>query len=189
MCSQISLYLKGGMCITCTPGCPHYMSWSQLYLPSLQLAVPSPSPSHVLVPIIPSLPAAGCPLPLPITCAGPYYTFPPCSWLSPPPPHRMCWSLLYLPSLQLAVPSPSPLHVLVPIIPSLPAAGCPRPLPPMDGSIIPFPATNEGAEIVYHCDPGFQPQSNVTAMCASNGSWTPDPAQHQCRGKNISEHS
>ena len=143
----------------------HYMCWSLLYLPSLQLAVPSPSPSHVLVPIIPSLPAAGCPLPLPIACAGPYYTFPLCSWLSPPlsitcaspyytfplcswlsppPPHHMCWSLLYIPSLQLAVPSPSPSHVLVPITLSLPAAGCPSPLPPMDGPIIPFPATNEG---------------------------------------------
>ena len=92
---------------------PRHMCWSLLYLPSLQLALPSPSPSHVLVPIIPSLPAAGSPLPLPITCAGPYYTFSPCSWLSPPPPHHMCWSLLYLPSLQLAVPSPSPSHVLV----------------------------------------------------------------------------
>lgn len=70
----------------------------------------------------------------------------------------------------------------VPIIPSLPAAGCPRPPVPMDGSIIPFPATNEGAEIVYHCDPGFQPQSDVTAMCASNGLWTPDPALLQCVG-------
>ena len=113
--------------------------------------------------------------PLPITCAGPYYTFPPCSWLSPPPLHHMCWSLL-------SADCP-PSHVLVPITPSLSAAGCPSPLPPMDGSIILFPATNEGAEIVYHCDPGFQPQSNVTAMCASNGLWTPDPAQHQCIGK------
>ena len=95
------------------------MCWSLIYLPSLQLAVPSPSPSHVLVPIIPSLPPAGCPLPLPITCAGPYYTFPPCSWLSPPPPHHMCWSLLYLPSLQLAVPGPC-LPWMAPSFPSLP---------------------------------------------------------------------
>ena len=66
----------------------------------------------------------------------------------------------------------------------VPTAICPRPLSPMDGSIISFPAvTTEGAEIVYRCDPGFQPQSNVTATCTSNGLWTPAPAQHQCIGQ------
>ena len=43
-------------------------------------------------------------------------------------------------------------------------------------------ATNAGAEITYQCGPGFQPQNISTAVCGSNGLWSPDPALHDCTG-------
>ena len=63
------------------------------------------------------------------------------------------------------------------------SGGCTAPSPPVDGFLSPFSATNEGAEVVYCCDAGFQPQGNNTAVCGSNGVWRADPAQHQCRGE------
>ena len=37
--------------------------------------------------------------------------------------------------------------------------------------------------IVFGCNPGFVPAGNVTAVCASNGSWTPDLAEVMCTCK------
>ena len=61
-------------------------------------------------------------------------------------------------------------------------AGCPRPSVPVNGMISGLTATNEGAEITYQCGPGFQPQNISTAVCGSNGLWSPDPALHDCTG-------
>ena len=63
-------------------------------------------------------------------------------------------------------------------------AGCPRPSVPVNGMISNLTATNEGAEITYQCGPGFQPQNIYifTAVCGSNGLWSPDPALHDCTG-------
>ena len=61
-------------------------------------------------------------------------------------------------------------------------AGCPSPSVPVNGMISGLTATNEGAEITYQCGPGFQPQNISTAVCGSNGLWSPDPALHDCTG-------
>ena len=37
--------------------------------------------------------------------------------------------------------------------------------------------------IVFGCNPVFVPAGNVAAVCASNGSWTPDPAEVMCTCK------
>ena len=54
----------------------------------------------------------------------------------------------------------------------------------MDGSIAPYQNTTEGAEISFICNPGFIPAEDMTAMCAADGRWSPDPAGHRCTCKN-----
>ena len=50
----------------------------------------------------------------------------------------------------------------------------------MNGSIDPYQNTTEGAEVFFRCNPGFVPAGDMTAVCAANGSWTPDPAATMC---------
>ena len=61
-----------------------------------------------------------------------------------------------------------------------PSVNCSDPTVPRNGSIDPYQNTLEGAEIVFRCDQGFDPAGDMTAVCAANGSWTPDPATHMC---------
>ena len=49
--------------------------------------------------------------------------------------------------------------------------------------VFPFLDTSEGAEIMYQCKSGFQPQETITAVCESNAQWSPDPALHNCTGQ------
>ena len=67
-------------------------------------------------------------------------------------------------------------------------ANCGDPILPTSGSIGTYQNATEGAEIVFGCNPGFVPAGNVTAVCASNGSWTPDPATHLCTCKSTYSH-
>ena len=62
-------------------------------------------------------------------------------------------------------------------------ANCGDPTLPTNGSIGTYQNTTEGAEIVFGCNPGFVPAGNMTAVCASDGSWTPNPATHVCTCK------
>ena len=39
----------------------------------------------------------------------------------------------------------------------------------------------EGSALLYQCNPGFGPLGEMTAVCAANGSWSPDPADVMCR--------
>ena len=50
----------------------------------------------------------------------------------------------------------------------------------MDGSIEPYHNTTEGAEIFFRCNSMFVPPARMTATCACNGMWTPDPASLTC---------
>ena len=45
--------------------------------------------------------------------------------------------------------------------------------------------TTEGAEIFFICDPGFVPARRMRALCAADGRWTPNPADHMCTGELI----
>ena len=38
--------------------------------------------------------------------------------------------------------------------------------------------------IVFGCNPGFVPAGRMTAVCASDGRWSPDPATTVCTCKN-----
>ena len=54
----------------------------------------------------------------------------------------------------------------------------------MDGSIEPYQNTTEGADISFRCNLMFVPSTRMTATCASNGMWTPDPASLTCTCEN-----
>ena len=58
-------------------------------------------------------------------------------------------------------------------------ANCSAPTVPGNASIMPYQNTTEGAEVLFKCNQGFTPE-NVTAVCAVNGSWTPDPGSVVC---------
>ena len=60
---------------------------------------------------------------------------------------------------------------------------CSEPTVPRNGSIGTYQNTTEGAVIVFRCNPGFVPAGNMTAVCASDGRWSPNPAEVRCTGK------
>ena len=82
-------------------------------------------------------------------------------------------SLLSSPSLS----SSSPYHHMI-ILP----VSCGRPITPDNGSIEAYQNTNEGAEIFFRCNPGYVPAGRMRAVCATDGSWTSDPAALVCTG-------
>ena len=57
------------------------------------------------------------------------------------------------------------------------AANCGVPRPPGNGSIVNYTST----ALFYQCDQGFRPVGEMTAVCAANGSWSPNPADVTCR--------
>ena len=61
------------------------------------------------------------------------------------------------------------------------AANCRVPRPPGNGTIVNYTSTVEGSTLFYQCNPGFGPVGEMTAVCAVNGSWSPDPADVPCR--------
>ena len=61
------------------------------------------------------------------------------------------------------------------------AANCGVPRPPGNGTIVNCTSTVEGSALLYQCNPGFGPVGEMTAVCAANGSWSPDPADVTCR--------
>ncbi len=38
----------------------------------------------------------------------------------------------------------------------------------------------EGASILFQCDEGFSPSSEMTSVCTRDMTWNPDPRNHQC---------
>ena len=40
--------------------------------------------------------------------------------------------------------------------------------------------TTEGSVVVFQCDPGFVPEGEMTAVCGSDGQWTPNPGGVTC---------
>ena len=61
------------------------------------------------------------------------------------------------------------------------AANCGVPVPPDNGTIVNYTGTLEGSVVNYQCNPGFGPLGEMSAVCAANGSWSPDPADVICR--------
>ena len=58
---------------------------------------------------------------------------------------------------------------------------CGAPLPPVNGSFLqPHTNTTEGSVVVFQCDPGFDPEGEVTAVCGRDGQWTPNPGGVTC---------
>ena len=60
-------------------------------------------------------------------------------------------------------------------------ANCGVPKPPGNGTVVNYTSTVEGSALLYQCNPGFGPVGETTAVCAANGSWSPDPANVTCR--------
>ena len=60
-------------------------------------------------------------------------------------------------------------------------ANCGHPNPPLDGYIIPYASTVEGARVIFACrnssqalnSPQYEPE--YSALCNSNGKWNPNP--------------
>ena len=53
----------------------------------------------------------------------------------------------------------------------------------MDGSIVPYQNTTEGAEIFFKCNAMFVPSEKMTAVCGTDQRWDPDPADLTCTCK------
>ena len=60
-------------------------------------------------------------------------------------------------------------------------ANCGVPTPPDNGTFVNYTSTVEGSALLYQCNQGFGPVGEMTAVCAANGSWNPDPADVTCR--------
>ena len=59
-------------------------------------------------------------------------------------------------------------------------ANCGVPEPPENGTIVNYTSTVEESAVLYQCNPGFGPVGEMTAVCAANGSWSPNPADVTC---------
>ena len=81
------------------------------------------------------------------------------------------------------VVSYSPLLCLKNVNISFPPANCGNPIVPTNGFIVPYQNTTVGAKILFGCDSGYFPTENMTAVCASDGRWNPDPATLVCTCK------
>ena len=57
---------------------------------------------------------------------------------------------------------------------------CGDPSSPVNGFVMAYDSTLEGSQIVFQCSPGFVPSQQMMSVCATNGSWTPDPAELVC---------
>ena len=61
-----------------------------------------------------------------------------------------------------------------------PTADCGTPPPPVNGSVQPHTNTTEGSVVVFQCDIGFVPEGMMTAVCGSDGQWTPNQGGITC---------
>ena len=59
-------------------------------------------------------------------------------------------------------------------------ANCGVPEPPENGTIVNYTSAVEESAVLYQCNPGFGPVGEMTAVCAANGSWSPNPADVTC---------
>ena len=50
----------------------------------------------------------------------------------------------------------------------------------MKGSIGGYTSTVEGSVVAFYCNEGLIPAEQMNTTCASNGSWTPNPAELIC---------
>ena len=41
----------------------------------------------------------------------------------------------------------------------------------------------EGSQIMFYCHSGLAPAQQIMANCTNEGSWSPDPAELNCKGK------
>ena len=61
-----------------------------------------------------------------------------------------------------------------------PTADCGAPSPPINGSLQPHTNTTEGLVVVFQCRLEFVPEGEITAVCGSDGQWTPNPGDITC---------
>ena len=68
----------------------------------------------------------------------------------------------------------------VPVFAPPALATCNDPPPPFKGSIGGYTSTVEGSVVTFYCNEGLTPEGQMNTTCASNGSWTPNPADLIC---------
>ena len=61
-----------------------------------------------------------------------------------------------------------------------PVVDCGEPQLPINGTLISIPNTVEASEVIFQCNDGLFPREQLTAICMSNGRWSPDPASVEC---------
>ena len=61
-----------------------------------------------------------------------------------------------------------------------PTVNCGAPPSPVNGSVQLYTNTTEDSVVVFQCDPGFVPEGVMTAVCESDGQWTPNPGGVTC---------
>ena len=61
-----------------------------------------------------------------------------------------------------------------------PTADCGAPPPPINGYVQSHTNTTEDSVVVLQCDPGFVLEGEMTAVCGSDGQWTPNPGGVTC---------
>ena len=98
------------------------------------------------------------------------------SW-TPDPTTLMCEGKIYLTLLSLLAGQ----MVIIVHCNITSSVNCRIPRHPGNGSIINYTSSVEGPALLYQCNPGFGPVGEMTAVCAANGRWIPDPANVTCR--------
>ena len=68
---------------------------------------------------------------------------------------------------------------------SIYSVNCGNPRSPTNGSLGNYSRTTKGAEVMFMCDLGFVPTSEVRAICNDTGSWDPAPERHHCTAESM----
>ena len=63
------------------------------------------------------------------------------------------------------------------------AVDCGAPAPPQHGHLGPYNGTLQGSRVMFWCESGRLPIGKYTAICMSEGKWSPNPAQFVCSGE------
>ena len=61
-----------------------------------------------------------------------------------------------------------------------PVVDCGEPQPPISGTLISIPNTVAASEVIFQCNDGLFPRGQLTAVCMSDGRWSPDPTNVEC---------
>ena len=73
--------------------------------------------------------------------------------------------------------------IMLLIMPTVTAIDCGAPVPSQHGQLGPYNKTLQGSRVTFGCESGWLPIGKYSAICTSEGKWSPDPAQFVCYGE------